>query len=224
MADKSGAYGTKAGDTDFRKKWDKEEYAERARKKDEEERERMKENEERMKQGKAPRKGRKEDLPKPTELMKRRERSLELDKNLNKTMVVQNPGGRGPGQPGFYCEACNRTYKDTTGYLDHINGRAHLRRLGQTTRVERSTLEQVRERIAYLREKTREASNAKSFDFDKRLAEVKTKEAALRAEKKAQKQAQRAEARIALARDSAMDEDNELTKMMGFGGFGSTKK
>lgn len=46
-----GAYGTRASDTDFRKKWDKEEYAEKAKKKDEEERERMKENEERMKQG-----------------------------------------------------------------------------------------------------------------------------------------------------------------------------
>lgn len=56
--------------------------------------------------------------------MKRREESLDLDKNLNKTMVVQNPGGRGPGQPGFYCEACSRTYKDTSAYLDHINGRA----------------------------------------------------------------------------------------------------
>ena len=29
-----GAYGTKAKDTDFRKKWDKEEYAERAKQKD----------------------------------------------------------------------------------------------------------------------------------------------------------------------------------------------
>ena len=46
-----GAYGTKAKDTDFRKKWDKEEYAERAKRKDEEERERMQENEERLKQG-----------------------------------------------------------------------------------------------------------------------------------------------------------------------------
>ena len=74
--------------------------------------------------GKKPLKGKKLDLPKPTELMKRREHNLELDKNLGKTMVVNNPGGRGPGQPGFYCETCNRTYKDTTGYLDHINGRA----------------------------------------------------------------------------------------------------
>ena len=52
MADsKQGAYTSKATDTDFRRKWDKEEYAERARKKDDEERLRMQENEERMKQG-----------------------------------------------------------------------------------------------------------------------------------------------------------------------------
>lgn len=51
MTDKAGAYGSKAADTDFRKKWDKEEYAERAKKKDLEEKERMQDNEERMKQG-----------------------------------------------------------------------------------------------------------------------------------------------------------------------------
>jgi len=53
MADskQQGAYATKAADTDFRRKWDKEEYAEKARKKDEEERLRMQENEERLKQG-----------------------------------------------------------------------------------------------------------------------------------------------------------------------------
>ena len=52
MADsKQGAYGTRASDTDFRRKWDKEEYAERARQKDDEERLRMQENDERMKQG-----------------------------------------------------------------------------------------------------------------------------------------------------------------------------
>ncbi|KZP34146.1 hypothetical protein FIBSPDRAFT_923705 [Athelia psychrophila] len=197
MADKGGAYGTKAGDTDFRKKWDKEEYAEKARKKDEEEKDRMKENEERMKQGKKPLKARrKDDLPKPTELMKRREGSLELDKNLNKTMVVQNPGGRGPGEPGFFCQPCNRTYKDSVGYLDHVNSKAHLRIIGQTTRIERSTLEQVRARIAYLREKTKDASTAKSFDFDQRLAEVKDKEAAVRAEKKAKKKAEKEKARV----------------------------
>lgn len=56
--------------------------------------------------------------------MQARDAPLELDKNLNKTMVVQNSSGRGPGQPGFYCETCSRTYKDTIGYLDHLNSRA----------------------------------------------------------------------------------------------------
>jgi U4/U6.U5 tri-snRNP component SNU23 len=56
--------------------------------------------------------------------MKQRDAPLELDKNLGKTMVVQNTSGRGPGVPGFYCDACNRTYKDSNAYLDHINGRA----------------------------------------------------------------------------------------------------
>jgi len=74
--------------------------------------------------GKKPLKGKKGDLPKPTELMKQRDAPLELDKNLGKTMVVQNPSGKGPGQPGFFCETCNRTYKDSVGYLDHINSRA----------------------------------------------------------------------------------------------------
>ncbi|KAF8270295.1 hypothetical protein EI94DRAFT_1798366 [Lactarius quietus] len=220
-----GAYGTKAADTDFRRKWDKEEYAERAKQKDDEERQRMQENEERMKQGKKPLKGKKKDLPKPTELMKRREHDLELDKNLGKTMVVQNPGGRGPGQPGFYCETCNRTYKDSTGYLDHINGRAHLRAIGQTTRLERSTLEQVRAKIAFLRAQTKEASEAKAFDFDKRLAEIRDKEQAAREEKKAAKKAAKEQARLELAQDTAMQVDGDnMMNMMGFSGFGSTKK
>ncbi|KAH9485106.1 Zinc finger matrin-type protein 2 [Psilocybe cubensis] len=221
MADKGGAYGTKAADTDFRKKWDKEEYAERAKKKDQEERERMQENEERMKKGKRPLKGRKDDLPKPTQLMQQREAPLELDKNLGKTMVVQNPGGKGPGQPGFYCETCNRTYKDSVGYLDHINSRAHLRALGQTTKIERSTLAQVQARIAYLREKTKEAASAKAFDFDQRLAEVREKEREIRENKKAERKAEKEKARLAMIQD---DGDSEMAALMGFGGFGSTKK
>ncbi|KAI0743832.1 hypothetical protein C8Q80DRAFT_1257790 [Daedaleopsis nitida] len=228
MSGKQGAYGARAGDTDFRKKWDKEEYAEKARQRDQEEKERMQENEERLKQGKKPRKTRKDDLPKPTELMKQRDGPLELDKNLGKTMVVQNAGNRGPGVPGFYCEACNRTYKDSAGYLDHINGRAHLRALGQTTKIARSTVEQVRARIAYLREKTREASSAKEFDFEQRLAEVREREAKLRDEKKAAKKAQRELARAELAKDTAAapeaKQDNDMMSMMGFAGFGTTKK
>lgn len=100
-----------------------------------------------------------------------------------------------------------------------------LRKLGQTTRIARSTVEQVRARIAMLREKTKEASAAKTFDFEKRLAEIKAKEDALRAEKKAEKKAAKEKARIELVKDAvSQTEDDEMAQMMGFGGFGSSKK
>lgn len=101
---------------------------------------------------------------------------------------------------------------------------ADLRALGQSTKIERSTIEQVRARIAMLREKTKEASSAKAFDFDKRLSEIKAKEQALRQEKKDQKKAEKEKARLELMKDLVSEPDDEMAKLMGFGGFGSTKK
>lgn len=99
-----------------------------------------------------------------------------------------------------------------------------LRALGQTTRLERSTLAQVQARIAFLREKTKEASSAKAYDFNRRLEEVKEKEIALRDQRKALKKAEREKARLELIRDTAMDQDDGITKLMGFGGFGTSKR
>ena len=93
--------------------------------------------------------------------------------------------------------------------------------------MERSTLEQVRAKIASLRAQTKEASQAKSFDFDKRLAEIREKELAALAEKKAAKKAEREKARLELAQGAAamqVDGGQDMMDMMGFSGFGSTKK
>jgi U4/U6.U5 tri-snRNP component SNU23 len=76
-----------------------------------------------------------------------------------------------------------------------------------------------------LREKTKEASNAKSYDFEQRLAEIKAKEVSLRAEKLKLKQAEKDKARAELAKEfSVPQEDEDMMKMMGFSGFGSSKK
>lgn len=75
-----------------------------------------------------------------------------------------------------------------------------------------------------LREKTKEASNAKSYDFEQRLTEIKTKEAEKRAEKKKQKQAEKDKVRAELAQDFAVPQEEDMTEMMGFSGFGSSKK
>jgi hypothetical protein len=96
-----------------------------------------------------------------------------------------------------------------------------LRVIGQTTRLERSTIEQVRARIAYLRERTKESSNARSFDFDQRLEVVRAQEAAARAEKKARRKAEKEQALLQMVDTTQQD---ELSQSMGFSGFGSTKK
>ena len=97
--------------------------------------------------------------------------------------------------------------------------------LGQKTSVERSTVAQVRSRIALLKEQRKAESKAKDFDFNKRLAEIKTKAEQERAEKKATKKAEKEKARIAAIEDVEMQEENdEMAKMMGFTGFGTTKK
>ena len=100
-----------------------------------------------------------------------------------------------------------------------------LRMLGQRTTIERSTVEQVRARIAQLRAQKKEESSAKTFDFKKRLAEIKEKADAERAEKKAAKKAEKEKSRMEMIQDVAMQEDNgEMAAMMGFSGFGTTKK
>ncbi|WWC86015.1 uncharacterized protein L201_000886 [Kwoniella dendrophila CBS 6074] len=161
-----------------RPSWNKDEWEARAKAKDEENAEYAKSAEAAMLAGKAPPRRRLgDDLPKPTKNLEARKEDLDLNKNLNKTMLVQtSTTGKGPKGAGFYCEMCNRTFKDSLSYLDHINGRGHLRMLGQTTQVERSTLTQVRAKIAALRESTKTAVTAKNFDFQARLKAVREAE------------------------------------------------
>lgn len=131
MSSKATASGG-AGVGPSGRKWDLDEYAQRARDRDRQDREDAVENEERIRKGEKPlsyaernQRRRREELPKPTEKLKAREEDLELEKNLNKTLMVDNVGGAGMGRkgPGFHCQLCNRTFKDTLAYLDHVNGR-----------------------------------------------------------------------------------------------------
>ena len=71
-----------------------------------------------------PRKKAGDDIPKPTSSLQAREAPLDLTKNLNKTIIVDVGGSGGQKGPGFYCEVCKRTCKDSARYLDHINGRS----------------------------------------------------------------------------------------------------
>lgn len=53
---------------------------------------------------------------------------------------------------GYWCETCQCTLRDSATYLDHINGKNHQRRLGFTMRVERSSVDAVRDRFTKLKQ------------------------------------------------------------------------
>ncbi|WWC66608.1 uncharacterized protein I206_100511 [Kwoniella pini CBS 10737] len=248
-----------------RPSWNKDEWEAKAKAKDEENAEFAKSAEAAMLSGKAPPRRRLgEDMPAPTKALEARKEELDLNKNLNKTMLVQtSTTGKGPKGAGFYCEMCNRTFKDSLSYLDHINGRGHLRMLGQTTQVERSTLTQVRAKIAALREATKTAVTAKNFDFQSRLKAVREAELVekekRREERKRKRERKREEEelqKMGIFRNNrpednqqeaannkeaakkrrkmenrgdreveeAIKEREDMANMMGFGGFGGTKK
>ncbi|KAI7850694.1 hypothetical protein BDC45DRAFT_446630 [Circinella umbellata] len=149
------AYGAgKAGDTDFRRTWDRSEYTEKARAR--EERDRLKDkNEDRKRRGLSAIKPKKdEELDQPKELMKMRENKIQLDTNLGKIQVVQGgASSEASRQPGFYCKACDIVVKDSVNYLDHINGRKHQQNVGVQLKVERASVSSVKDRLAMLKRK-----------------------------------------------------------------------
>ena len=121
-------------------------------------------------------------------------------------------------------QVCNHTSRDSASYLGHVNGTStlslsctehagknHLRKLGQTTKLERSTLDQVRAKIAELRERTAAASEQKAYDFDERIREIREAEKAARLERKAKKRKTEIE--------DAPPPDDAMAAMMGFSSF-----
>lgn len=109
-----------------------------------------------------------------------------------------------------------------------------LRQLGQKTQVARSTLDQVRAKIASLREATQQQTSSKQYDCNQRLKEIQAAEEVDREAKRLKKlnecesklKAKPAERVYHAAVTSTGEatkvegEEDEMTKLMGFsGGF-----
>ena len=153
---------------------------------------------------------------------------LDLDKNLGTTTLVDNVIGSGGGSngPGFYCDACRRMFKDSVAYLDHVNGRSHLRKIGQSTQVGRSSLKQVRARIqAVIADRKLGQTADQRYDFDRRLQEIADEQRRERNARRSEHERRRRARAQEAAAPKELDEDEEATMAaMGFASFGSTKK
>ena len=142
---------------------------------------------------------------------------------------------------GWHCKVCDCYLKDSMTYLDHINGRKHQRYLGYSMRVEKSTKSEVTSKLSFLAEEKRKAELAAAAEGDNPAAEGEDEgnafEDAVRkkdeeALKRKAERARRKEERKKKEQEGREEEEAELNggldpamaAMMGFSGFGSTKK
>ncbi|PIA59494.1 hypothetical protein AQUCO_00400406v1 [Aquilegia coerulea] len=192
-------------DNTFRRKFDREEYLQRAREREEQE------EEGRFKSSKS--KG----PPVQRKPLKHRDFEVDLESRLGKTQVV-TPIAPLSQQAGYFCSVCECVVKDSANYLDHINGKKHQRALGMSMRVERASLQQVQDRFENLKKRKTEVSFTEK-DLDDRIQKQEEEEEErkrLRRERKKEKKEKAAE--------EEPEVDADVAAMMGFGGFGSSKK
>ncbi|KAM5348388.1 hypothetical protein ACJ41O_008212 [Fusarium nematophilum] len=237
MADsKKGAYdGAPSGDTDFRKTWDLDEYAAKAKEREAKEKEEAKARYEAKLAGKKYYKPRTGDET----YTSARRNVLDLTQQVGKTQLV--PAGAGVGKrgrgAGFYCEACDLTFKDNKQFVEHLNTPQHLLNTGQTTEVKRATVDEVRERIEFYIRRREELEKEKQTSLQERL-QLREEEAEKEAEERRQKKKEEREKKR-LGREAAANvkaeygedvriegehDEDDMMAQMGFAGFGTSKK
>lgn len=191
---------------DHRRKWDREEYERLAQ-------ERLKgEEEDEEESGK-------KNIPTKRELLKQREYKVDLDSKLGKSVVI-NKNTPTSQSGGYYCNVCDCVVKDSINFLDHINGKKHQRNLGMSMRIERSTLDQVRSRFQQNKKKMEEKK--KDYDMTVRMQELAEEEERLKEYRREKRQEKKRKLEEML--DDGNEQKSELNSIMGFSGFGSSKK
>lgn len=233
---KDGAYGgAPSGDTDFRKTWDLDEYAAKAKERESKEKEESKARYEAKLAGKKYHKP----MTGDETYTSARRNVIDLTQQIGKTQLV--PGGAGVGKrgrgAGFYCEPCDLTFKDNKQYIEHLNTPQHLINTGQTTEVKRATAEEVHERIAYYIRRRDELEKEKQTSLHERL-QLREEEAEKEAEERRQKKREEVEKKRMKKEEAVKvkteygedvrvegehDEDDMMASM-GFTGFGGAKK
>ncbi|KAH7312951.1 hypothetical protein BKA65DRAFT_149343 [Rhexocercosporidium sp. MPI-PUGE-AT-0058] len=234
-APKKGAYENAASDTDFRKKYDRAEYAQKASERE------AKEKEESKARYEAKLAGKKYYAPLTGEETLTSARASRLDVSANVGKVTLMPAGAATGKrgrgAGFYCKECDLTFKDNLQWVEHENSMQHLRAIGQTGEVKRATVEEVRARIDLIWGRMEEERKGDVKTLGERL-EVRKEEEERRREERREKRREVVERQkvereegVKVKREYGEDvrvegehDEDDMMASMGITGFGTSKK
>ncbi|KAL7627236.1 U4/U6.U5 snRNP associated protein [Parahypoxylon ruwenzoriense] len=205
MSDQKGsAYGTPASDTSFRRNYDLDEYAQKAKEREAAQKEEAKARYEAKLAGKKYYKPMTGD---ETHTRARRE-VIDLEANIGRTMLV--PAGAGVGKrgrgAGFYCSACDLTFKDNIQWVEHVNSMQHLRAIGETGEVRKAGAEEVHQRVIKVWERLQERKRTDTTTLKERI-EMREEEAAK------EREARRIKRQEELARRRAEKDTAEKVKV-----------
>lgn len=185
MADRKGAYGaSKSNDTSFRKTWDRGEYAAKAVERDQKVKEEGKARYEAKLEGR--KYIRRASTPPDARDTEARQARLNVADQVGKTQLVAAGAGQGKRgkSAGFYCDACDLTFKDNLQFVEHLNSKQHLVATGESGEVRRATLDEVRERFEYLKRKRDEEKARDTVDLGTRIEVAREQEEREREEKR----------------------------------------
>lgn len=162
--------------------------------------------------------------------LRARQEAIDLESKVGTSEMVSSDNAVVKTGIGWHCKVCDCFLKDSHTYLDHINGKKHQRKLGFTMRVERSTKDQVLDRLKVITQtkQQNELGNEEIVDFDEL---IKNKDEALERERE-EKKRKRKEKKALEKRTEEEDADEvevegidpAMAAMMGFSGFGGGNK